>query len=60
MRLQEERLERAFARNELEQHNERMMNDGRTKKAFRAATMLAKMGELWQSCISRDEVFAAV
>ena len=35
-RLQEERLERAFARNELEQQNERMMNDGRAKKAVRA------------------------
>ena len=56
-RLQEEMLERDFARNELDQQNERMM--GELKKRSERATMLAKMGELLQSCIDRDEVFAA-
>ena len=56
-RLQEEMLEKDFARNELDQQNERMMEE--LKKRSERATMLAKMGELLQSCISRDEVFAA-
>jgi diguanylate cyclase (GGDEF)-like protein/PAS domain S-box-containing protein len=56
-RLQEEMSEKDFARNELDQQNERMMQD-LTERSQRA-TMLAKMGELLQSCISRDEVFAA-
>jgi diguanylate cyclase (GGDEF)-like protein/PAS domain S-box-containing protein len=56
-RLQEEMLEKDFARNELDQQNERMM--GELKKRSERATMLAKMGELLQSCMSRDEVFAA-
>ena len=56
-RLQEEMLEKDFARKELDQQNERMM--GELKKRSERATMLAKMGELLQSCISRDEVFAA-
>jgi diguanylate cyclase (GGDEF)-like protein/PAS domain S-box-containing protein len=56
-RLQEEMLEKDFARNELDQQNERMM--GELKKRSERATMLAKMGELLQSCISREEVFAA-
>jgi diguanylate cyclase (GGDEF)-like protein/PAS domain S-box-containing protein len=56
-RLQEEMLEKDFARNELDQQNERMM--GELKKRSERATMLAKMGEMLQSCISRDEVFAA-
>jgi diguanylate cyclase (GGDEF)-like protein/PAS domain S-box-containing protein len=55
--LQEEMLEKDFARRELDQQNERMMED-LTKRSERA-TMLAKMGELLQSCISLDEVFAA-
>jgi len=55
-RLQEEMLERDFARNELDQQNERMMRE-LTERSQRA-TMLAKMGELLQSCITRDEVFA--
>jgi diguanylate cyclase (GGDEF)-like protein/PAS domain S-box-containing protein len=55
-RLQEEMLEKDFARNELDQQNERMM--GELKERSQRATMLAKMGELLQSCISRDEVFA--
>ncbi|MGB7602733.1 MAG: diguanylate cyclase [Candidatus Sulfotelmatobacter sp.] len=56
-RLQEEMLEKDFARNELDQQNERMMSE--LQKRSERATMLAKMGELLQSCISRDEVFAA-
>jgi diguanylate cyclase (GGDEF)-like protein/PAS domain S-box-containing protein len=56
-RLQEEMLEKDFARNELDQQNDRMM--GELKQRSERATMLAKMGELLQSCISRDEVFAA-
>ncbi|MGA7218891.1 MAG: diguanylate cyclase [Candidatus Sulfotelmatobacter sp.] len=56
-RLQEEMLEKDFARKELDQQNERMM--GELKHRSERATMLAKMGELLQSCISRDEVFSA-
>ena len=56
-RLQEEMMEKDFARNELDQQNERMMNE--LQKRSERATMLATMGELLQSCISRDEVFAA-
>jgi len=56
-RLQEEMLEKDYARNELDQQNERMM--GELRERTQRATMLAKMGELLQSCISRDEVFAA-
>ena len=56
-RLQEEMVEKDFARSELDQQNERMM--GELKQRSERATMLAKMGELLQSCISRDEVFAA-
>jgi diguanylate cyclase (GGDEF)-like protein/PAS domain S-box-containing protein len=56
-RLQEEMLEKDFARNELDQQNERMVSE-LTQRTLRA-TMLAKMGELLQSCMSRDEVFAA-
>jgi diguanylate cyclase (GGDEF)-like protein/PAS domain S-box-containing protein len=55
-RLQEEMLEKDFARNELDQQNERMM--GELTQRSQRATMLAKMGELLQSCISREEVFA--
>lgn len=56
-RLQEEMLEKDFARSELDRQNERMMSEltARTQRA----TMLAKMGELLQSCVNRDEVFAA-
>jgi diguanylate cyclase (GGDEF)-like protein/PAS domain S-box-containing protein len=56
-RLQEEMLEKDFARNELDQQNERMMSE--LEKRSERATLLAKMGELLQSCITRDEVFAA-
>jgi len=56
-RLQEEMIEKDFARNELDRQNERMM--GQLRDRTQRATMLAKMGELLQSCINRDEVFAA-
>jgi len=56
-RLQEEMSEKDFARKELDQQNERML--GGLKERSERAAMLAKMGELLQSCISRDEVFAA-
>jgi diguanylate cyclase (GGDEF)-like protein/PAS domain S-box-containing protein len=56
-RLQEEMLEKDFARSELDQQNERMLEE--LKKRSERAAMLARMGELLQSCISRDEVFAA-
>jgi diguanylate cyclase (GGDEF)-like protein/PAS domain S-box-containing protein len=56
-RLQEEMIEKDFARKELDQQNERMM--GELRERTQRATVLAKMGELLQSCMSRDEVFAA-
>ena len=56
-RLQEEMLERDFARHALDQRNAEMMKE--LEKRSERATMLAKMGELLQSCVSRDEVFAA-
>ena len=56
-RLQEEMLERDAARHELDQQNERTLREV-TERSQRA-TMLAKMGELLQSCVSKDEVFAA-
>ncbi|HTW58185.1 MAG TPA: diguanylate cyclase [Terriglobales bacterium] len=56
-RLQEEVLERDYARRELDEQNAKMMND-LTQRSQRA-TLLAKMGELLQSCVSKDEVFDA-
>jgi len=56
-RLQEEMSQKDFARSELDRQNERMM--GELTERTRRATVLAKMGELLQSCLSRDEVFAA-
>jgi diguanylate cyclase (GGDEF)-like protein/PAS domain S-box-containing protein len=56
-KLQEEMWERDTARRELDLQNEKMMRD-LTERSQRA-TLLAKMGELLQSCISKDEVFAA-
>jgi GAF domain-containing protein len=45
------------ARRELDQQNGRMIEE--LKKRSDRATMLAKMGELLQSCIGLDEVIAA-
>lgn len=56
-RLQEEMLERDIARRELDVQNESMMHE-LTERSKRA-TMLAKMGEHLQSCMNRDEIFAA-
>jgi diguanylate cyclase (GGDEF)-like protein/PAS domain S-box-containing protein len=56
-KLQEEMWEKDSARRELDQQNEKMMRE-LTERSQRA-TMLAKMGELMQSCISKGEVFAA-
>jgi diguanylate cyclase (GGDEF)-like protein/PAS domain S-box-containing protein len=56
-RLQEEMMERDHARRKLDEQNEEMLHD-LTQRSHRA-TMLAKMGELLQSCVTRDEVFAA-
>jgi diguanylate cyclase (GGDEF)-like protein/PAS domain S-box-containing protein len=56
-RLQEEMVEKDCARKERDLQHERMM--GELKERSERATMLAKMGELLQSCVSRDEVFAA-
>jgi len=55
--LQEEMIEKDYARNEFDRQNERMMEE--LKRRSERATMLAKMGELLQSCVNRDEVFAA-
>jgi diguanylate cyclase (GGDEF)-like protein/PAS domain S-box-containing protein len=55
--LQNEMIEKDFARNELDRQNDTMMRE--LEKRTERATMLAKMGELLQSCISREEVFAA-
>src|SRR5208282_2592402 len=56
-KLHEEMWERETARRELDLQNEKMMSD-LTERSHRA-TLLAKMGELLQSCVSKDEVFAA-
>jgi len=56
-RLQEEMWEKDMARKALDQQNERMMRE-LTDRSQRA-TLLAKMGELLQSCVSKDEAFAA-
>jgi diguanylate cyclase (GGDEF)-like protein/PAS domain S-box-containing protein len=56
-RLQEEMLEKDTARNQFDQQNERMMKE--LEQRSERASMLAKMGELLQSCLSLDEVFAA-
>jgi diguanylate cyclase (GGDEF)-like protein/PAS domain S-box-containing protein len=56
-RLQEEMAERNTARKELDRQTEHMMEELRLRSD--RATMLATMGELLQSCLSLDEVFAA-
>jgi len=55
--LQREMSEKDFARSQLDRHKDKMM--GELEKRSERATMLAKMGELLQSCITRDEVIAA-
>ena len=56
-RLQEEMWEKDLARRRLDEQNTEMLRE-LTERSKRA-TMLAKMGELLQSCVSKDEVFAA-
>jgi diguanylate cyclase (GGDEF)-like protein/PAS domain S-box-containing protein len=56
-RLQEEMWEKDIARRQLDEQNEKMVRE-LTERSKRA-TLLAKMGEHLQSCISKDEVFAA-
>ena len=56
-RLQQEMWEKDLARRTLDEHNEEMMQA--LKERSRQATLLAKMGELLQSCQSREEVFTA-
>jgi len=56
-RLQEEMWERDQARRQLDEQNEKMVQQ--LTERSRRATLLAKMGELMQSCVNKDEVFAA-
>ena len=56
-KLQEEMWEKDSARRQLDEQNEKMVRE-LTERSQRA-TLLAKMGEHLQSCISKDEVFAA-
>jgi diguanylate cyclase (GGDEF)-like protein/PAS domain S-box-containing protein len=56
-RLQEEMWEKDVARRQLDERNENVLRE-LTERSQRA-TMLAKMGELLQTCVSKDEVFAA-
>jgi diguanylate cyclase (GGDEF)-like protein/PAS domain S-box-containing protein len=56
-RLQEEMWERDQARRQLDEQNEKMVRQ-LTERSQRA-TLLATMGELLQTCVSKDEVYAA-
>jgi diguanylate cyclase (GGDEF)-like protein/PAS domain S-box-containing protein len=56
-RLQEEMSQKDSVRAELDRQNDKMMHE-LTDRSQRA-TLLAKMGEHMQSCISKDEIFAA-
>ena len=56
-RLQEEMWEKDLARKELDQQNERMLRE--LNERSQRATLLTKMGEHLQSCLTKDEVFAA-
>lgn len=56
-RLQQEMRERERARRTIDEQNEQMMQS--LKERSQRATLLAKMGELLQSCYSRDEIFTA-
>ena len=53
-RLQQEMAEKDFARRELDQEHAKTMRDLELRSE--RASMLAKMGELLQSCVSRNEV----
>lgn len=56
-RLQEEMWEKELARRQLDEQNEKMLRE-LTERSQRA-TLLAKLGEVLQSCVNKDEVFAA-
>jgi len=56
-RLHEEMWEKDLARRRLDEQNEQMMRE-LTERSQRA-TLLAKMGELLQSCVTKEEVFQA-
>jgi diguanylate cyclase (GGDEF)-like protein/PAS domain S-box-containing protein len=56
-RLHEEINQRDHVRREFDGQNEKMLHE-LTERSQRA-TLLAKMGELLQSCATKDEVFAA-
>lgn len=55
-RLQQEMEEKDFARRELDEEHDRMMSD--LQQRSERATTLAKMGELLQSAMTRDEIIA--
>lgn len=55
-RLQQEMSEKDTARRQLDYEHEKSMKD--LEQRSERAAMLAKMGELLQSCISRDEVIS--
>lgn len=56
-RLQQEMWEKDSARRSLDEQNGKMMRA--LKERSQRATLLAKMGELLQSCQTREEVFTA-
>ena len=56
-KLKEEMWEKDVARKQLDQQNEQMMRD-LTERSSRA-TVLAKMGEVLQSCVSQEEILKA-
>jgi diguanylate cyclase (GGDEF)-like protein/PAS domain S-box-containing protein len=56
-RLQQEMWEKDLARRTHDEHNDEMMQA--LKERSRRAILLAKMGELLQSCQTREEVFTA-
>jgi len=56
-RLQQEMLEKDLARRELDEQTSKMMKALKTRSD--RATLLANLGELFQSCHTREEVFTA-
>ena len=56
-RLQQEMCEKDLARRALDEEHEQMMQA--LEERSQSATLLAKMGELLQSCTTREEVFTA-
>lgn len=56
-RLQQEMSEKDLARRRLDEQNDSMLRV--LTERSRRATLLAKMGELLQSCMTREEVFTA-